>query len=41
MDFSHFLQTQGNHTEPIGRIDFQVRLDILLKMKLSGVTEQI
>jgi hypothetical protein len=32
-DFPHFLQLQGHHTEPIRKVDFQDRLDIIVGLK--------
>jgi len=41
MDFSHFLQLQGQRVEPTRRVDFQGNFDILSEMRLSGVVEYL
>jgi len=39
MDYPHFLQLQRCHAESIKTLNFQDSSDILLEMRLSGVTE--
>ena len=40
MDFSHFLQPQGQGKELTRKLEFQDRLDILARKRFSCVAEQ-